>query len=341
MCFPGDVLRAIKRRETCRPSVISLTGERLSCDISDNIVTKPLLRHRVEQTGVSVILRRYGAAGRERLERLFFERRISRLALWWPVALIVVADVIYQICAKKLSSAASPLAALGATYLVSALACVLLFEALSPAGDLMAALAAVPFPAAIAGVSIAGLEVGTIYMYRVGWPMNVGFIVYTGIIVVLLLFIGSCIAHGTDGAYEARRGRTHLFGYVLYCKVRRKYMFSTWWPLLLVVASSVGYQVGLEEVSDIGDPMASLTVTYLAASVVSFVIYFFQSFGKESFSARRTFRECFCHRAGTRDRWHRGGDALHVPGRLGGECGFRRGEQSHRSGADADRISAV
>lgn len=60
-------------------------------------------------------------------------------------------------------------------------------------------------------------------------------------------------------------------------------MFSTWWPLLLVVASSVGYQVGLKEVSDIGDPMTSLTVTYLAASVVSFVIYFFQSLGKESF----------------------------------------------------------
>lgn len=60
-------------------------------------------------------------------------------------------------------------------------------------------------------------------------------------------------------------------------------MFSTWWPLLLVVASSVGYQVGLKEVSGIGDPMASLTVTYLAASVVSFVIYFFQSLGKESF----------------------------------------------------------
>ena len=60
-------------------------------------------------------------------------------------------------------------------------------------------------------------------------------------------------------------------------------MFSTWWPLLLVVASSVGYQVGLKEVSDIGDPMVSLTVTYLAAAGVSFVIYFFQSLRKESF----------------------------------------------------------
>ena len=60
-------------------------------------------------------------------------------------------------------------------------------------------------------------------------------------------------------------------------------MFSTWWPLLLVVISSVGYQVGLKEVSGIGDPMISLMVTYLAASAVSFVIYFFQSLGKESF----------------------------------------------------------
>lgn len=60
-------------------------------------------------------------------------------------------------------------------------------------------------------------------------------------------------------------------------------MFSTWWPLLLVVLSSVGYQVGLKEVSGIGDPMISLMVTYLAASAVSFVIYFFQSLGKERF----------------------------------------------------------
>ncbi len=60
-------------------------------------------------------------------------------------------------------------------------------------------------------------------------------------------------------------------------------MFSTWWPLLLVVLSSVGYQVGLKEVAGVGNPMISLMVTYLAASAVSFVIYFFQSLGKESF----------------------------------------------------------
>ncbi len=112
-------------------------------------------------------------------------------SLWWPVALIVLSDVIYQICAKKISSNASPLAALGMTYLVSALACALLYEIFSPGGNLWAALLAVPLPAAVVGISITGLEVGTIYMYRAGWPMNIGFMVYTAIIVVLLLFIGA------------------------------------------------------------------------------------------------------------------------------------------------------
>ena len=39
--------------------------------------------------------------------------------LWWPVGLVVLADVFYQICARRLSSLKSPLAALGMTYLFS------------------------------------------------------------------------------------------------------------------------------------------------------------------------------------------------------------------------------
>lgn len=47
--------------------------------------------------------------------------------MWWPVACVVLADVIYQVCAKKISSRADPLAALGVTYLVSAAVCIGLY----------------------------------------------------------------------------------------------------------------------------------------------------------------------------------------------------------------------
>ena len=49
-------------------------------------------------------------------------------------------------------------------------------------------------------------------------------------------------------------------------------MFKFWWPIGLIILSSVGYQVGLKEVSTGMDPFVALVVTYLVASAVSFAI---------------------------------------------------------------------
>ena len=116
-------------------------------------------------------------------------------ALWWPVFLVVGADVIYQICARTLSSHKSPLAALGTTYLVSASLCAVLFEALVPEGHILTEILSAHPAAFLVGVSITGLEVGTIYMYRKGWAMNIGFIVYTALTVAALLLAG-CFFYG-------------------------------------------------------------------------------------------------------------------------------------------------
>ncbi len=49
--------------------------------------------------------------------------------------------------------------------------------------------------------------------------------------------------------------------------------FSFWWPVGLVVLSGVGYQVSAKEVAGGADPLAALVVTYLVASLTSFLIY--------------------------------------------------------------------
>ena len=106
-----------------------------------------------------------------------------------PLICVVVSDVIYQICAKKMSSHIDPLASLGITYLVSAAVCVLLYELLG--GDhLMKELMNVSWAAVGIGLSVTGLEVGTVSMYKAGWAMNIGFIFYTALIVVSLIAIG-------------------------------------------------------------------------------------------------------------------------------------------------------
>ncbi len=131
--------------------------------------------------------------------------------MWWPVWCIVIADIIYQVCAKKISANADPLAALGVTYLVSAAVCAILFLLLGGenlAGELMH----VQTAAVGIGLSVTGLEVGSVLMYKAGWAMNVGFILYTAMIVVVLillglLFYGEVLTMGqTAGVFIASAG---------------------------------------------------------------------------------------------------------------------------------------
>ena len=112
--------------------------------------------------------------------------------MWWPVACVVLADVIYQVCAKKISSRADPLAALGVTYLVSAAVCAGLYYGM---GGMDLLVRYVPCPAGRGRYRLCGdgLEVGCVYMYKAGWAMNVGFILYTAMIVAALLVCGDGI----------------------------------------------------------------------------------------------------------------------------------------------------
>ena len=51
-------------------------------------------------------------------------------------------------------------------------------------------------------------------------------------------------------------------------------MFSYVWPIALVVASNVVYQICAKSVPERVDPFASLTVTYLVGAAASALLYF-------------------------------------------------------------------
>lgn len=46
-----------------------------------------------------------------------------------------------------------------------------------------------------------------------------------------------------------------------------------WWPVFLIAACSVAYQLGIEEISGGMHPLSALTVTYLSASLTSYMLY--------------------------------------------------------------------
>lgn len=108
----------------------------------------------------------------------------------WPIALVVLSNVVYQICAKSVPNGLNPFAALAVTYLVGAVASIILFFALSKGENLFKELNKLNWAPFVLGLVIVGLEVGFIYAYKAGWAVSTASLVQGCALAIILLFIG-------------------------------------------------------------------------------------------------------------------------------------------------------
>ena len=113
---------------------------------------------------------------------------------FWPIGLVVLSNVVYQICAKSVPGGISPFASLTVTYLIGAAASGVLFYALG-GNDLIQEYQKLNWAPFVLGVVIVGLEVGWIYAYKAGWQISTGFIVQSAFLAVVLLFVGYLLYH--------------------------------------------------------------------------------------------------------------------------------------------------
>ena len=108
----------------------------------------------------------------------------------WPIALVVVSNTMYQICAKSVPEGMNPFAALTVTYLAGAVASIALFFILGHDGSLIREYSKINWAPFVLGLVIVGLEVGWIYAYQAGWQVSTGLIVQSAVLAVVLLFVG-------------------------------------------------------------------------------------------------------------------------------------------------------
>lgn len=109
----------------------------------------------------------------------------------WPICLIVFSNVFYQICAKEVPEKINPLASLVVTYLIGAISSLVLYFATNKNGNLLQEYHKLNWAPFVLGFVIVGLEVGTIYAYKAGWPISVEQIVQASILAVILIFVGA------------------------------------------------------------------------------------------------------------------------------------------------------
>ena len=121
----------------------------------------------------------------------------------WPIALVVLSNIVYQICAKSVPETMHPLASLTVTYLVGAAISAALYFAVNRGGNLIREYSELNWAPIVLGVVIVGLEVGFIYAYKAGWQVSTASIVQSSFLAVALLAVGFFIYREQISASKA------------------------------------------------------------------------------------------------------------------------------------------
>ena len=108
----------------------------------------------------------------------------------WPILLVILSNIVYQICAKSMPESIDPFAALTVTYLTAAAASLILYYSLNRGGDLLKEYGKLNWVPFAFGVVLVGLEVGFVYAYKAGWEVSTASIVQSAFLAIALLFVG-------------------------------------------------------------------------------------------------------------------------------------------------------
>ena len=108
----------------------------------------------------------------------------------WPIALAILSNVLYHICAKTTPEGVHPFASLTVTYLTGAVLSAVLYYVPAPQANIVKECSRLNWAPFALGIVIVGLEGGWLYAYKAGWQVNTGFIVQSAFVSVLLLFVG-------------------------------------------------------------------------------------------------------------------------------------------------------
>ena len=114
---------------------------------------------------------------------------------FWPIGLVVLANVSYHICAKAVPKNMDPFATLTVTYLVGALVSAVLFLITSRHIDIAQEVGKLNWAPFLLGLSVVGLEAGFIFAYRAGWPISTAALIQCALLAIILIAVGYFVFH--------------------------------------------------------------------------------------------------------------------------------------------------
>lgn len=119
------------------------------------------------------------------------------VSMIWPIALVVLSNIIYQVCAKSVPKEMNTMATMTITYLVGAVCSAIVFFLTNKDSNLLQEFKKLNFAPFLLGISVVGLEVGFIYAYKNGWAVSTASIVQSAFLSVALIIVGALLYHET------------------------------------------------------------------------------------------------------------------------------------------------
>lgn len=113
----------------------------------------------------------------------------------WPLAIIVISNIVYQICAKGIPVQMNTYASMTITYAVATLFSLAAFFVTTRGGNIIKEFSHTNWATVVLGIVITGLEVGFIFAYKAGWKVSTLAIVSNAFLAVALIFVGLFLYH--------------------------------------------------------------------------------------------------------------------------------------------------
>lgn len=115
--------------------------------------------------------------------------------MYWSIAVIVLSNIVYNICSKATPKEISPFASLTVTYIIGMITSLIMYFAVSKGGNILHEYQSLNWSSFVLGVAVVGLEAGSIFMYKSGWNISTGQLVYSSILAICLIIIGYLFYH--------------------------------------------------------------------------------------------------------------------------------------------------
>ena len=116
---------------------------------------------------------------------------------YWPLGLIVLSNIFYNISSKSTPQNINPLASLTVTYLIASVCCFAIYYVTSGGTSIVGEWGKMNWTTVIMGLTVVGLEAGSIYMYKAGWPISIALLVHSSLAAIALVLIGIAVFHET------------------------------------------------------------------------------------------------------------------------------------------------